>query len=89
METISVQIPDAILESHHHNLETVKKDLQQGFIIWEYLNGHLSLEECGRLLKMGYRGFIELLWNKGIPIDSLTEQELQEQISNIRKLISK
>jgi len=88
METISVQIPDVILESHHHNLETIKKDLQQGFVIWEYINGHLSLEECGTLLKMGYRGFIELLWSKGIPIDSLTDQELQEPISNIRNLLS-
>lgn len=89
METISVQIPDVILESHHHNLETVKKDLQQGFVIWEYINGYLSLKECGDLLKVGYRGFIELLWSKGIPIDGLSEPELQEQVSNLRNLLRK
>ena len=86
METISVKIPDIILESHQNNLEFVKKDLQQGFMIWEYLNGHLSLDECGNLLNIGYRGFLELLWSKGIPIDGLNEKELQQQISNIQKL---
>jgi predicted HTH domain antitoxin len=89
METVSVQIPDVILESHHHNLETVKEDLQQGFVIWEYINGYLSLKECGDLLKVGYRGFIELLWSKGIPIDGLSEPELQEQVSNLRSLLRK
>jgi len=89
METISIQIPDVILESHDHNLEMVKQDVQQGFVIWEYINGRLSLKECGDLLKVGYRGFLELLWSKGIPIDSLSEQELQEQLSNLRNLLRK
>jgi len=89
METISIQIPDIILESYDNNLEMVRKNFQQGFVIWEYINGHLSLKESGELLKIGYRGFIELLWSKGIPIDSLSEQELQEQISNIRNLLKK
>lgn len=86
METISVQIPDIVLESHQNNLEFVKNDLQQGFIIWEYLNGHLSLDECGSLLNIGYRRFLELLWSKGIPIDGLSEEELHQQISNIQEL---
>ncbi|UCE05666.1 MAG: UPF0175 family protein [bacterium] len=89
METISIQIPDFILESYDHDLEMVKKNFQQGFVIWEYINGRLSLKECGELLKVGYRGFIELLWSKGIPIDSLSEQELQEQISNVRNQLKK
>ena len=75
IETISVQIPDIILESHQNNIVFVKEGLLQGFIIWEYLNGHLSLDECGSLLNIGYRGFWELLWSKGIPIDGLSEEE--------------
>jgi len=89
METISIQIPNVILESYSHNLELLKKNFQQGFVIWEYLNGHLSLKEGGDLLKIGYRGFIELLWSKGIPLDSLNEKELQEQISNVRNLLKR
>lgn len=88
MATISVQIPDIILESHHHNLETVRNDLQQGFVIWEYLNGHLSFQECGKLLNIGYRGFLELLWSTGIPIDGLNDEEITQQISNLRKVIN-
>lgn len=88
MTTIVIQIPDSIIESHHHNLDAVKHEAQQGFVIWEYLNGHISLEECGKLLDIGYRGFLELLWGKGISIDALSEDELQHQISQIEHTLS-
>lgn len=58
-----------------------------GLVIWEYLNGHLSIQECADILNMGYRSFLELLWNKGIPIDGLNEEELALQVSQLRKLI--
>ena len=50
MTTVAIQIPDVIVESYHHNLDTMKQGIQQGFMIWEYLNGHVSLEECGKML---------------------------------------
>jgi hypothetical protein len=53
----------------------------------EYINGHLSLKECGDLLKVGYRDLIELLWSKWIPIDGLNELELQEQVFNLRSML--
>ena len=89
MSTITIQIPDIILESHQQNLERVKEDVQRGLVIWEYLNGRLSLRECGRILHIGYRGFLELLWNKGIPIDGLSEDELKQQLSSIRDILDK
>ena len=88
MTTVAIQIPDSIIESHHHNLDIVKREAQQGVVIWEYLNGHVSLEECGEILGIGYRGFLELLWGKGIPIDALSEDELQQQISQIEHTLS-
>jgi predicted HTH domain antitoxin len=63
--------------------------MQRGFVIWEYLNGRLSLRECGEILHIGYRGFLELLWNKGIPIDGLNENELEQQLSALRTLLDK
>jgi len=56
-------------------------------VTWEYLNGHLSIQECGEILNIGYRGFLELLWSKGIPIDGLNEDELTLQVSQLRKMI--
>ena len=89
MSTIALQIPDIILESHQQDLESIKEDMQRGFVIWEYLNGRLSLRECGEILHIGYRGFLELLWSKGIPIDGLSENELEQQLSGLRTLFDK
>jgi predicted HTH domain antitoxin len=87
MTSIAIQIPDSILESHHHNLDAVKHEAQQGVVIWEYLNGHVSLREAGTLLGIGYRGFLELLWGKGIPVDALDEGEIQEQMTQVNELL--
>jgi predicted HTH domain antitoxin len=87
MSTITIPIPDVILESHQQNLEHIRKDVQIGLVIWEYLNGRLSLRECGTILKIGHRGFLELLWNKGIPIDGLSEDELEQQLSAVRNAL--
>jgi len=84
---ITFQIPDIIFEAHQQQTESIREVLQVGLVIWEYLNGHLSIQECGDILNIGYRGFLELLWNKGIPIDGLNEEELALQVSQLRKLI--
>jgi hypothetical protein len=65
---ITFQIPDRILEAHQQQIEPIREVLQVGLVIWEYLNGHLSIQKSGDLLNIGYRGFLELLWSKGIPI---------------------
>ena len=87
MQTITVEVPDVILESHRQNIEDLKEGAQRGLVIWEYLNGRLTLVECGKILKTGYRGFLELLWNKGIPIDGLNEEELEQQIFHLRNIV--
>ncbi|MDM8551437.1 hypothetical protein QUF72_15230 [Desulfobacterales bacterium HSG2] len=56
MRTITLEVPDVILESHSQDIEAVKEEVQRGIVIWEYLNGHLTLAECGEILKTGYRG---------------------------------
>jgi len=85
MPIINVELPDSIVELYRQE----NKDLQEGFkralVVWEYLNGRLSLRECGELLHIGYRGFIELLWSKGIPIDGLNDTEFQQQLASLRE----
>lgn len=86
MSAITLEIPEIILESYQQNINIVKDEAQRGMVIWEYLNGHLSLRECAQILHISYRGFLELLWNKGIAIDGLNESELDQQILSIRGL---
>ncbi len=86
MQTITLEIPDVIWESHGQNINAVREEMRRGLVIWEYLNGHLTIGECGEMLETGYRGFLELLWNRGIPADALTDDELENQLSLLRKL---
>jgi predicted HTH domain antitoxin len=88
MSPVTVLIPDIILETHQQKLSSIREVLQVGMVTWEYLNGNLSLQECGDILNIGYRGFLELLWNKGIPIDGLNETELAQQISQLRTILN-
>ncbi len=87
MSAVVIEIPDIISEFYQYNSESVKNGIQRGFVIWEYLNGHLSLRESAKILNIGYRGFLELLWSKGIPIDGLSESELEQQVSSLRNIL--
>jgi len=86
MHTITLEIPDVICESHRQNISSVREEVKRGLVIWEYLNGRLTIGESGEILKTGYRGFLELLWNRGISVDALNEDELEHQVSLLRQL---
>ncbi len=87
MQTITIEIPDIIWKSHGQNPNTVKEEMKRGLVIWEYMNGNLTIGESGKILKTGYRGFLELLWSKGIPADALSNQELDNQIHQLRNVV--
>ncbi len=87
MSAITIDVPEIIIESHQQNVESLQEGLRRGLVMWEYLNGRLSLRECGQLLHIGYRGFLELLWSKGIPIDGLNSEELNQQLSSLRTVL--
>ena len=84
MSTITIEVPDIIVESHQQDVESLQEDVQRGLVMWEYLNGRLSLRECGQVLHIGYRGFLELLWSRGISIDGLSPTELDQQLASLR-----
>lgn len=84
MSVINIELPDSIIESYRQENENIQEGLKNALVVWEYLNGRLSLRECGELLQVGYRGFIELLWSKGIPIDGLNDTEFQQQLASLR-----
>lgn len=84
MPVMSIEVPDIIIASHKQEDESLQEGVERGLVIWEYLNGRLSLRECGELLHIGYRGFIELLWSKGIPLDGLSAAEFDQQLVSLR-----
>jgi len=84
---ITFQIPNVIFQAHQQQIKPIQEVLKIGLVIWEYLNGNLSIAECGDILNIGYRGFLELLFRHGIPIDGLNEDELAQQVSQLRKII--
>ena len=87
MGTITLELPDEILESHDNDLDAIREEMRRAVVIWEYLNGRLSLKECGEILKTGYRGFLELLWSRGIPVDGLNEAELAEEVEVLQRIL--
>jgi predicted HTH domain antitoxin len=87
MSAVTVEIPDIIFESYQQNSENIKDGIQRGLVIWEYLNGHLSLRECAEILNISYREFLELLWSRGISLDGLNESELEQQMSSLRNIL--
>ena len=87
MTTINLEIPDTILESHQQNLNAINLEVKQGFIIWEYLNGHLTLKQSAETLNLNYRAFLDLLLSKGIACDGLNDKELEQQCSDLRELL--
>ncbi|MCI5131920.1 MAG: hypothetical protein D3904_10420 [Candidatus Electrothrix sp. EH2] len=84
VSVINIELPDSIIESYRQENESIQEGLKNALVVWEYLNGRLSLRECGELLHVGYRGFIELLWSKGISIDGLNDAEFQQQLVSLR-----
>lgn len=87
MTTISLDLPDIVLESYQQNIPNLIQDIKQSFIIWEYTNGKLSLRQSADALNLSYREFLELLWSRGISIDALNEQELNEQYIDLIELL--
>lgn len=88
MTTINLELPDIIFESYQQNLPKLTRDIKQSFIIWEYTNGQLSLKQCADILNLSYREFVELLWSRGISIDALNEQELNQQYTDLIALLN-
>jgi predicted HTH domain antitoxin len=87
MTSITLEIPETVLESHQQNLTHITNEAKQGFIIWEYLNGHLSIKQSADMLKLSYRNFIDLLLSRGVSIDALSNDELNKQCADLDALL--
>jgi predicted HTH domain antitoxin len=87
MTTINLDLPDMVLDSYQQNLPAITREVKQAFIILEYLSGHLSLKQSAEILELSYRNLLELLWNHGIAVDALNDDELEKQCNDLFELL--
>lgn len=87
MISVNLELPDAVLASYNQNLQSLNAEVKQAVIVWEYLNGHLSLKQSAEALNLSYRALLELLWNRGIAVDALNQQELEQQCNDLFELL--
>ena len=87
MTTISLEVPDSILDSYNQNLQEIVQEAKQAFIISEYQKGHLSLKQSANALNLPYREFLELLSSLNIAIDGLNQNESEQQYTDLLELL--
>jgi predicted HTH domain antitoxin len=75
--TISVEIPDVILERYPSPNE-LEHSIYEDIIISEFQKGHLTIRESAKLLDLTYEGFIELLGERNLSFIHATQDELEQ-----------
>jgi len=89
LSEITIHIPNVIVNRYKQDMNALKDNLQIWAVIGSYLNGELSLSTCAEALGLGYRGFLDLLWSKGIQVDGLATHELDQQVDSLRTILNK
>jgi predicted HTH domain antitoxin len=88
MATITIEVPDEILESFD-NLDEVRKTIYEDFIIEQRQKGNISLGKAAELLGITYTEFFDLLGQKGLSFINATQEELKESYRNFEKAMMK
>ncbi len=86
MTTISIQIPDDILENFN-NVEEIEKTVYEDFVIEQRQNGNISLGRAAELLGIKYTDFFDLLGEKGLSYINASSVELDESHQNFKKAL--
>lgn len=86
MATITINIPDEILDSFE-NIDEVQKTLYEDFIIEQRQRGNISLGRAAELLGISYTEFFDLLGKKGLSFINATSHEINKSYQNFEKLM--
>jgi predicted HTH domain antitoxin len=86
MATITIDVPDEMLESFH-SLEQVRETIYEDFIIEQRQRGNISLGRAAELLGISYTEFFDLLGKKGLSFINAIPQELNESYQNFEKIM--
>lgn len=76
MATISIEIPDEILESFN-NVNEVRKTVYEDFVIEQRQNGNNSLGKAAELLGITYTEFFDLIGKKGLSFINARKEDLK------------
>ena len=88
MATISIEIPDEILESFN-NVDEVRKTVYEDFVIEQRQNGNISLGRAAELLGITYTEFFDLIGKKGLSFINAPKEELEDSYQNFEKTMEK
>jgi predicted HTH domain antitoxin len=86
MTTISIQIPDDILDNFE-NIEAIEKAVYEDFVIEQRQNGNISLGRAAKLLGIKYSDFFDLLGKKGLSYINASVDELDESHRNFKEVL--
>jgi predicted HTH domain antitoxin len=86
MATISIEIPDEILESFKDEDE-IRKTIYEDFVIEQRQNGNISLGKAAELLGITYSEFFNLVGNKGLSYINASKGELEESYNQFEKMM--
>jgi len=88
MATISIEIPDEILEGFE-DLDEARKTIYEDFVIEQRQKGNISLGKAAELLDITYTEFFDLLGKKGLSFINATRNELEASYRNFEKAMTK
>jgi predicted HTH domain antitoxin len=77
MKTISIKIPDEVLENFE-NTEQIEKTVFEDFIIEQRQIGNISLGRAAELLGITYGEFVDLLGKKGLSYINASVNEIDK-----------
>ena len=88
MATISIEIPDEIVESFN-NVDELQKTVYEDFVIEQRQNGNISLGRAAELLDITYTEFFDLIGKKGLSFINAPSDELEHSYQKFEKVMEK
>ena len=88
MATISIEIPDEILESFN-NVDEVRKVVYEDFVIEQRQNGNISLGRAAELLDVTYSEFFDLIGKKGLSFINTPKEDIEDSYHDFEKTMEK
>ena len=88
MATISIEIPDEILESFN-NVDEICKTVYEDFVIEQRQNGNISLGRAAELLGITYTEFFDLIGKKGLSFINVSPKELEVSYQNFERTMKR
>ena len=82
MKTITIQVPDGILDSLKEDPEELANDLKIYAAIEMYREGKLSTGKAAEFLGIPRIAFFKLLGKHKVPLYDVNEKELEKDIEN-------